>query len=174
MRTGGCVRLRDYAVISDGRSTALVVCDGSGDWLGLLDLDSPAGFGTVLYADRGGRFLMEPSVPYRSERRCLHGTNVLETTFVTALTPHDEVMLAPMRELQRHIDCVFGTLPRQWSLQPRFGCGNRTTRSVRRAGIPVATASADAQIDAALAISAEAARSRFGRTRPSPTAAEGR
>ncbi|MGR4880417.1 glycoside hydrolase family 15 protein [Streptomyces sp. LARHCF249] len=152
-RTGGYVPLRDYAVIGDGRAAALVARDGSVDWLGLPDLDSPAVFGAVLDADRGGRFLLQPAVPYRSERRYLPGTNVLETTFVTAqgtarvtdaLTLHDEVALAPMRELQRRIDGVSGAVPMQWSVRPRFGYGTRTTRVVLRAGVPVATAGADA------------------------------
>ncbi|KUO15471.1 glycoside hydrolase family 15 protein [Streptomyces dysideae] len=152
-RAGGYAPLRDYAVIGDGRAAALVARDGSVDWLGLPDMDSPAVFGAALDADRGGRFLLEPAVPYRSERRYLPGTNVLETTFVTqqgtarvtdALTLHDEVALAPMRELQRRVDGVSGAVPMRWSVQPRFGYGTRTTRLVRRDGVPVATAGADA------------------------------
>ncbi|WP_030303777.1 glycoside hydrolase family 15 protein [Streptomyces katrae] len=153
MRTGGFVPLRDYAVIGDGRTAALVARDGSVDWLGLPDLDSPAVFGAVLDAERGGRFLLEPAVPYRSERRYLPGTNVLETTFVTpqgtvrvtdALTLHDEAALAPMRELQRRIDGLSGAVPMRWSVHPRFGYGRRITRLVWRAGVPVATAGSDA------------------------------
>ncbi|MGW7458068.1 glycoside hydrolase family 15 protein [Streptomyces sp. NPDC054797] len=152
-RTGGYVPLRDYAVIGDGRTAALVARDGSVDWLGLPDLDSPAVFGAVLDADRGGRFLLEPAAPYRSERRYLPGTNVLETTFVTpqgtarvtdALTLHDDVALTPMRELLRRVEGVSGAVPMRWRVQPRFGYGNRTTRLARRAGVPVATAGADA------------------------------
>ncbi|WP_309144338.1 glycoside hydrolase family 15 protein [Streptomyces sp. BR123] len=152
-RSDGYVPLRDYAVIGDGRTAALIARDGSVDWLGLPDLDSPAVFGAVLDADRGGRFLLEPAVPYRSERRYLPGTNVLETTFVTsqgivrvtdALTLHDGFALAPMRELQRRIDGVSGPVPMRWRVQPRFGYGTRTTRLVRRAGVPVATAGSDA------------------------------
>ncbi|MFD7627413.1 glycoside hydrolase family 15 protein [Streptomyces sp. NPDC059851] len=152
-RTGGYVPLRDYAVIGDGRAAALVARDGSVDWLGLPDLDSPAVFGAVLDGDRGGRFLLEPAVPYRSERRYLPDTNVLETTFVTpqgtarvtdALTLRDEVALDPMRELQRRVEGVTGAVPMRWRVQPRFGYGTRTTRLVRRAGVPMATAGADA------------------------------
>jgi GH15 family glucan-1,4-alpha-glucosidase len=152
-RTGGYVPLRDYAVIGDGRAAALVARDGSVDWLGLPDMDSPAVFGAVLDADRGGRFTLEPAVPCRSERRYLPGTNVLETTFVTprgtvrvtdALTLRDEAALAPVRELQRRIDGVSGAVPMRWRVQPRFGYGDRATRLVRRAGVPVATAGGDA------------------------------
>ncbi|MGW7438526.1 glycoside hydrolase family 15 protein [Streptomyces sp. NPDC054849] len=152
-RGGGYVPLRDYAVIGDGRTAALIGRDGSLDWLGLPDLDSPAVFGAVLDADRGGRFLLEPAGAYRSERRYLPGTNVLETTFVTpqgtarvtdALTLNDEVALAPMRELQRRVDGVSGAVPMRWTVQPRFGYGAHTTRLGRRGGVPVATAGSDA------------------------------
>ncbi|MFE1884854.1 trehalase-like domain-containing protein [Streptomyces diastatochromogenes] len=68
-QTSGYAPLRDCAVIDDGWSAALVARDGSVDWLGLPDLDSPAAFGAVLDADRGGGFRMEPAVPFRSDRR---------------------------------------------------------------------------------------------------------
>ncbi|MFF5973466.1 glycoside hydrolase family 15 protein [Streptomyces sp. NPDC012769] len=150
---GGYAPLRDYAVIGDGRTAALVARDGSVDWLGLPDLDSPAVFGAVLDTARGGRFTLAPSVPYRSERRYLPSTNVLETTFRTdtgtvrvidALTLHDEATLTPMRELLRRVDGLSGSVPMHWSVQPRFGYGTRHMRITRRAGVPVATAGSDA------------------------------
>ncbi|MER6615735.1 glycoside hydrolase family 15 protein [Streptomyces xantholiticus] len=149
LRLGGYVPLREYAVIGDGRTAALVARDGSVDWLGLPDLDSPAVFGAVLDAARGGRFALAPSVPCRAERRYLPGTNVLETTFVTArgtvrvtdaLTLHEDATLTPMRELLRRVDGLSGSVPMCWSVQPRFGYGTRRTRFARRAGVPVATA----------------------------------
>ncbi|CAL9599079.1 Trehalase [Streptomyces sp. enrichment culture] len=152
-RTGGYAPLRDYAVIGDGRTAALVARDGSVDWLGLPDLDSPSVFGALLDAGRGGRFLLEPAVPHRTERRYLPGTNVLETTFATArgsvrvtdaLTLHDDRALAPMRELQRRIEGLSGEVPMRWRVEPRFGYGTRTTHLSRRAGVPVAAAGSDA------------------------------
>ncbi|PWI05561.1 glycoside hydrolase family 15 protein [Streptomyces sp. NWU339] len=151
-RAGGYAPLRDYAVIGDGRTAALVARDGSVDWLGLPDLDSPAVF-AALDAARGGRFTLEPSGPYRTERRYLPSTNVLETTFVTgrgtvrvtdALSLHDDAVLTPMRELLRRVDGLSETVPMRWSVQPRFGYGTRRTRFTRRASVPVATAGRDA------------------------------
>ncbi|EKX68209.1 glycoside hydrolase family 15 protein [Streptomyces ipomoeae] len=148
-RLGGYVPLREYAVIGDGRTAALIARDGSVDWLGLPDLDSPAVFGAVLDAGHGGRFTLEPTVPYRAERRYLPHTNVLQTTFSTArgavgvtdaLTLHDETALTPMRELLRRIDGLSGSVPMRWSVRPRFGYGLARTRFAQRSGVPVATA----------------------------------
>ncbi|GAA0571409.1 glycoside hydrolase family 15 protein [Actinomadura livida] len=153
IRAGGHVRLRDYAVIGDGRSAALVAADGSVDWLGLPDLDSPSLFAAVLDPARGGRFLLEPEEPCTVARRYLPGTNVLETTFTTgrgtarvtdALTLDGGGALGPMRELQRRLDGVAGTVPMRWSVQPRFGYGARRPRFTSRGGVPVVTAGADA------------------------------
>jgi GH15 family glucan-1,4-alpha-glucosidase len=153
LRLDGHVPLREYAAIGDGRTAALVARDGSVDWLGLPDMDSPTVFGALLDAARGGRFALAPSVPFRAERRYLPGTNVLETTFVTArgavrvtdaLTLHEDGTLTPMRELLRRVDGLSGSVPLRWSVEPRFGYGTRRTRLARRAGLPVATAGGDA------------------------------
>ncbi|WP_255277474.1 glycoside hydrolase family 15 protein [Actinomadura madurae] len=152
-RRDGYARLRDYAVIGDGRSAALIAADGSVDWLGMPDLDSPSVFAAVLDPVRGGRFLLEPAEPFTVARRYLPGTNVLETTFTTArgglrvtdaLTLEGDGTLGPMRELQRRLDGVAGTVPVRWSVQPRFGYGAHRPRITRRAGVPVAEAGGDA------------------------------
>ncbi|MDX5565741.1 glycoside hydrolase family 15 protein [Streptomyces sp. ID05-04B] len=152
-RVDGYVPLRDYAVIGDGRTVALIAADGSVDWLGLPDLDAPTVFAGVLDASRGGRFQLEPEEPYQVTRRYLPGTNVLETTFRTergtarvtdALSLDDDLALTPVRELQRQLDGVSGTVPMRWSVRPRYGYGSRTPRMEWRRGVPVAIDGADA------------------------------
>jgi GH15 family glucan-1,4-alpha-glucosidase len=151
-RTDGYAPLRAYAAIGDGRTVALVACDGSIDWLCLPDLDSPAVFGALLDAELGGRFSLSPLASFVTSRRYLPGTNVLETTFTTnsgvvrltdALTlPSGQ--LGPQRELVRAVEGVAGSVAMGWEVVSRFGFGSRATRTGHRAGVPVATRGADA------------------------------
>lgn len=149
---GRYLALRDYAVIGDGRTVALVGRDGSIDWLCLPDLDSASVFGAVLDADRGGRFALRPRQPHEARRRYLPDTNVLETTFSTptgvvrvidAMTLPDGE-LGPSREIVRRIDGLAGRVPMCWRVEPRFGYGAVTARLDTRGSYPVATSGSDA------------------------------
>jgi GH15 family glucan-1,4-alpha-glucosidase len=151
-RIDGYAPIRDYAAIGDGRTVALIARDGSIDWLCLPDLDSASVFGALIDADRGGRFVLEPEVPYETRRRYVPKTNVLETTFSTSagsvrLTDAMTLPaagLSPYRELVRRVEGLAGTVPLRWRVEPRFGYAAGNTRIERRGGVPVALSGRDA------------------------------
>ncbi len=120
--------IADYAAVGDCRTMALISRQGSVDWLCLPGISGPSVFAALLDRRRGGRFALRPRAPFRTERRYLEGTNVLETTFVTAsgraritdLMPlRDDGGLHAERELLRIADGVEGEVELEALYEPR-------------------------------------------------------
>jgi GH15 family glucan-1,4-alpha-glucosidase len=122
----------NYGLLADCNSAALVDRDGSIDWLCLPRYDSPAVFARVLDPD-AGHFAIRPVGAYRSTRRYLDGTLVIETTFTTdtgELTLTDALVFADGQrghdvgfdaphELLRSVTGVAGTVELELELAPR-------------------------------------------------------
>ncbi|MGZ7079114.1 MAG: glycoside hydrolase family 15 protein [Thermoanaerobaculia bacterium] len=124
--------IADYALIGDARSAALISRDGSIDWLCWPRFDSRSTFARILDVERGGYFVVQPSIPFRAKRRYLEDTNVLETTFETDkgiarlidLMPvmreeEKRQRLAPLRQLLRRIEGIDGSVPFRIVFAPR-------------------------------------------------------
>jgi GH15 family glucan-1,4-alpha-glucosidase len=152
LRTDGYAPIREYAVIGDGRTAALVARDGAIDWLCLPDFDSPAVLAAILDTGRGGSFALGPVEQFQAERRYQDGTNVLDTTFRTAsgvvritdAMTLDSEGIAPLREVVRRAECLSGRVELRWRLEPQFDFGRRTPRFRKEANHLVATAGSDA------------------------------
>ena len=125
-RPDGYADLRSYAPIGDTRTVALVALDGRIDWWPIPDLDSCPTFAAILDARNGGRLELAPAEPARTARRYLPGTNVLETTHVTAsgtVRVVDALNLGgagrlPWTELARRVEGVAGRVPMRFAIAP--------------------------------------------------------
>ncbi len=144
-RTDGYAPIRDYAAIGDGRSLALVACDGAIDWLCLPAFNGPPIFSSLLDSRDGGYLVLRPEGSFTADRRYVPGTNVLETTFRAAegvVRVTDALTIdtrGPVRwhELTRRVECPAGSVRLGWEVAPRFGwdLARGWTRSPQ--GIPV-------------------------------------
>ncbi|PCE16205.1 glycoside hydrolase [Microbacterium sp. SZ1] len=115
-----------YAPIGDGRTVALIGEDGRVDWLPLPDITDLPVFARLLDDETGGCFELRPVGEFRSERRYIPDTNVLETTFTTddGVVRVTDAMVSgvagrmPWAELARRIDGVAGEVAMRWRVQP--------------------------------------------------------
>lgn len=126
--------IEDYAAIGDGRTIALVNRRGGIDWLPMPRLDSPPAFAAILDPERGGSVSLRPVGEFRTERRYLPHTNVLETTFTTgtgevrvvdALTVGAAGPL-PWCELARRVEVTEGEVEIEWRVAPGTMLGKVT------------------------------------------------
>ncbi|MFQ5747785.1 MAG: trehalase-like domain-containing protein, partial [Gemmatimonadota bacterium] len=77
--------LRDYGLIGDMRTAALVGRDGSIDWCCFPRFDGPSVFAALLDARRGGRWSVAPARGASGGAQAYEpGTNVLRTRFRSA------------------------------------------------------------------------------------------
>lgn len=127
-RVDGYAPIRDYAVIGNKRTAALVGLDGSIDWMAIPSLGGPSVFGAILDSRDGGRFTLAPIDGFEAARRYLDGTNVLETTFATAAgsVRVTDAMSRPLargllwNQIIRKVEGLAGAVPMRWTVAPRF------------------------------------------------------
>src|SRR2546423_9438901 len=88
--------IADYAIIGCTRSAALISRDGSIDWLCWPRFDAPSLFARLLDHNRGGFFAIRPACEFKSTRRYLPHTNVLEPPFTCASGTAELIHLLPV------------------------------------------------------------------------------
>lgn len=128
--------IKDYAVIGDTHSAALISSEGSLDWACLPHFNSGAIFLRILDDEKGGYCSISPRDVKSSSRRYLPGTNILETTFTTATGVLQLTDFMPLRrrpqvthagqdvdsdhQIVRLLRCTSGAVELSCDLHPTF------------------------------------------------------
>jgi GH15 family glucan-1,4-alpha-glucosidase len=132
--------LRDYALIGNCRSAALVSKYGSIDWCCLPEFHSPSIFSALLDKNKGGYFCISPTEEYESSQNYIPDTNVVETIFKTksgevrltdafvALTEEEKAFtLFPDHEILRVVKNISGSVQLKMEYTPTVFYGEQVT-----------------------------------------------
>jgi GH15 family glucan-1,4-alpha-glucosidase len=129
---GKYLPIADHGLVGDLHSVALIGTNGTIDWFCCPAFDSPSVFGSLLDANRGGFFALEPAIPARTRQFYLPDTNVLITRFFAEEGVAEIQDFMPLRDpstgerqrLIRRVQCVRGTIPFRMRAAPRFNYGS--------------------------------------------------
>ncbi|NKI41977.1 glycoside hydrolase family 15 protein [Streptomyces physcomitrii] len=127
------VPIAEHGLIGDLRTAALVAADGRIDWFCAPRFDSPSVFGSLLDADRGGCWRMDPVCGVASRQQFYFpDTNILITRMLTedgivevqdfmpVLRRHDP---GHRQRLVRRVSAVRGTMTMRSLIAPRLNYG---------------------------------------------------
>lgn len=98
--------LEDYGIIGNMLSTALVSRDGSIDWLCLPHFNSAACFAALLGNEEHGCWHLRPRGAFKTRRRYISGTAVLETHFETPGGTATLFDFMPLSDDEERVDVV--------------------------------------------------------------------
>jgi GH15 family glucan-1,4-alpha-glucosidase len=146
-RVDGYAPIRDYGVLGDGRSVALVSRDGRIDWWPVPTIDAPPVCAAIVDAKAGGYFAVHPVGPAAVARRYVPRTNVIETTYtteqgrarVTDSLNSGAAGQLPWTELARRVEGLDGEVEIAWELAPSGSFGQGRPRARMHGDVPVVT-----------------------------------
>ncbi|HYZ28530.1 MAG TPA: glycoside hydrolase family 15 protein [Thermoleophilaceae bacterium] len=125
--------IAEHGLIGDLRTVALVGTNGTIDWYCCPRFDSPSVFASILDAERGGRFSLQPADQSCTTKQLYFpATNVLITRFLTqdgVGEVHDFMPVGELRggvhrqRLIRHVIAVRGQIRFELECAPRFDYG---------------------------------------------------
>jgi alpha,alpha-trehalase len=135
VRKDGYLPIRDYGLIGNGLTAALVGRDGAIDWMCLPRFDSPPLFCSILDSHHGGSFHVAPLDLAESRQHYLGHTGVLVTEMHTAsarLEVTDAMTFRPganlakdrivsREELLRQVVVLYGDVDLHFDLSPYGG-----------------------------------------------------
>ncbi len=130
-------KLKDYGIIGDLSTCALVGKDGSIDWCCFPYVESPSVFADILDIDQGGHFAVQPSGIFDSEHQYIEDTNVLQTFFKTSTGSATLTDFMPVTHfwesgkkvqgIYRRVFCEEGFMDLEVDFKPRFNYSQSQT-----------------------------------------------
>lgn len=139
--------IRNYAIIGNLHSSALVSLQGSIDWACVPFLHSPSIFGGLLDEKKGGSWSISPTLSFRSVQEYVPHTNILVTTFTTDTGIVELVDFIPIErkeqkeeydprvfKIYRKVRCTKGKMQLNFSFTPRFDYARAHTRFFETGG----------------------------------------
>ncbi|MBC7693271.1 MAG: glycoside hydrolase family 15 protein [Methylotenera sp.] len=133
--------LREYGLIGNQESGALVSRLGSIDWCCLPHMDSSSHFAHLLDDNQGGIFQICPKGDFTSEQTYIEGTNVLQTHFETPAGKGILTDWMPIEDysrrdpvIHRKIEMVEGVIQWVMTCTPRFGYGAERAQAEKSRG----------------------------------------
>jgi GH15 family glucan-1,4-alpha-glucosidase len=124
--------IRDYALIGDCHTAALISRAGSIDWCCLPRFDSDSCFGRLLDWQRGGHYTISPRGKAAVRREYLRNSLVLVTTYrsgrnaarvIDFFSMREGGRRRPRRELVRIIEGISGSMRFDVAIAPRLDYG---------------------------------------------------
>ena len=124
-RTGGYLPIEDHGIIGNLHTVALVGNEGTIDWFCPPRFDAPSLFGSILDAESGGRFSIQPvGEAFTTKQLYLPGTAVLVTRFFTEGGVGEITDFMPLGDtscsIVRRIEVVRGSVRFRVSCLPAF------------------------------------------------------
>lgn len=129
--------LKDYGIIGNLNTCAIINNEGNVDWCCFPNLESPSVFAGLLDVNKGGKFVIQPSTMFQSAQRYIEDTNVLETFFFTVygyakLTDFMPIRTDPQEKpfrqaIYRKLECISGRAILRMEFSPKFDYGRGET-----------------------------------------------
>jgi GH15 family glucan-1,4-alpha-glucosidase len=142
-------RIGDHGVIGDQRTAALVALDGTIDYWCAPEFDSPTVFASLLDADKGGQFVIEPIGGAPVSQHYIRDTNVLVTSFATSSATVDVVDFMPMERTLSSSRLARIVTARGAPATIRMRCAPHFDYGRARHAVSIAAASAEFRCDGA-------------------------
>jgi GH15 family glucan-1,4-alpha-glucosidase len=126
----GYLPIADHGVVGDLHTVALVGTEGTIDWYCCPNFDSPSVFGSILDAERGGYYRIQPAEPGWTAKQLYYpDTNVLITRFLAPTGVGEVVDFMPIgasaalrhrHRLVRRVLGIRGEMRFRIEVEPRF------------------------------------------------------